>query len=68
MNIVAKTDDIKIRMAELKIRQEQLANNLNVTRPYINALINGRKNSWRQAYRLSKELGGTIEDYFTVED
>ncbi|MCC2087949.1 helix-turn-helix transcriptional regulator [Mammaliicoccus sciuri] len=68
MNIVAKTDDIKIRMAELEIRQDELANNLNVTRPYLNALINGRKNSWRQAYRLSKELGGTIEEFFIVED
>lgn len=68
MNIVAKTDDIKRRMADLEIRQDQLANNLNLTRPYINALINGRKNSWRQAYRLSKELGGTMEDYFIIED
>lgn len=68
LNIVAKSDDIKRQMKILKIRQDQLADNLNVSRQYINALINGRKNSWRQAYRLSKELGGNVEDYFIIEE
>lgn len=67
MNIIAKSDVIKRRMKELKIRQDQLADKMNVSRQYINALINGRKSSWRQSYRLSKELGGNVEDYFIIE-
>ncbi|MFV5767262.1 helix-turn-helix transcriptional regulator [Mammaliicoccus sciuri] len=68
MSLVAKTNNIKIRMIDMEINQQTLADDLKLNRVYINALINGRQNSWRQAYRLSKYLGGTIDDYFIVED
>ncbi|MFC6402904.1 helix-turn-helix transcriptional regulator [Mammaliicoccus sciuri] len=66
--MIPKTKEIKIRMIDLQLKQNDLAEQLGLTKIYVNALINGRETSWRQAYRLSKCLGGTIDDYFTVED
>ncbi len=54
---------------ELKIRQEDLADSVGVTRQTIISLENGKYNASLQlAYRIAKYFGKQIEDIFLFEE
>lgn len=59
---------IKEYRKQYKLTQEELANNLGVTRQTIIAIENAKYNPTLElAMRLAKYLNTTIEDLFTLE-
>lgn len=59
---------IKELRKSLKIRQEDLANELNVTRQTINAIENEKYNPTLElAMKLAKFLNTTVEDLFFLD-
>ncbi|OBR97193.1 hypothetical protein CLRAG_01120 [Clostridium ragsdalei P11] len=60
-------NNIKVLRKQLGLRQEDVANALNVTRQTINAIENSKYNPTLElAMRLAKLLNTTVEELFTL--
>ncbi|WPC39854.1 helix-turn-helix transcriptional regulator [Clostridium sp. JS66] len=62
-------NNIKILRKQLGLRQEDVANALNVTRQTVNAIENNKYNPTLElAMRLAKLLNTTVDELFTLCD
>lgn len=62
-------NNIKVLRKQLGLRQEDVANALNVTRQTINAIENSKYNPTLElAMRLAKLLNTTVDELFTLCD
>ncbi|OAA90416.1 helix-turn-helix transcriptional regulator [Clostridium ljungdahlii] len=62
-------NNIKVLRKQLGLRQEDVANALNVTRQTINAIENSKYNPTLDlAMRLAKLLNTTVDELFTLCD
>jgi putative transcriptional regulator len=60
-------NNIKVLRKQLGLRQEDVANALNVTRQTINAIENSKYNPTLElAMRLAKLLNTTVDELFTL--
>ena len=67
LTLYSMKNNLKKYRKLLKLRQEDLANDLGVTRQTINAIENGRNDpSLELGFRLAKLLNCRIEDLFEI--
>ncbi|WP_165571674.1 helix-turn-helix transcriptional regulator [Cytobacillus praedii] len=60
---------IKIRLAELDMKQQDLAEELGVTKQSLNAWVNGRSiPTLEMAFKIAVKLDCTVDDLFTYTE
>ena len=60
---------IRVRLAELDMKQQELSNTLNVTRQTMSLWVNGKANpTLETAFKIAKLLDCKVDDLFTYKN